>query len=747
MKATSANSVRRRARPTRWWWLPENQPIRRKLWSILAIPTALLLVLAGVAVTGSAREAIDANRLVALARLSQASGELADALSQERASAALALLGQPAGLGQNARAVDESMAAWRAVADKIADRDRTEAVRRTQALMDGLPDLRIAVTDAQQHTAFSLVLLRYQLVIAALLEIRQGLVAAGAPAQTAERVRAAVALSQAAEATGMLQTGVARATAMGPLSPATAAQIAATRAAYTQALRDWDTAALPQWRAQLDQALSGEQLLVAQRLDGVVSRTAVGERISLPREQWMQAQDARQQRLRQVIATADAEIVTMLEAWGRQRAIIAVAAGGGTGGALLLSLLLASFVARRTVRSLERLRNQATEVAHTGLPAAVAMLSSTPFADGVDGRTAAARNGVVLDVTGADEVAAVTRSFNAVAGTALEQAIALVRSRDGITRLIVDLGRRQQILIDALLAGIDAAEKQETDGDRLERLFKIDHLAARMWRSNRNLLLLGGVPTAVTYSTPESLHNVLTAAIGYVEDYTRTSIIHADEVFIRPAAIAPVVQALVELVDNAALYSRGPVEIAGRRVGDRVVVEITDTGIGMQPKDLLAANDLLSGRVAAEPGVRHMGLPVVARVAAEHGLTVVLHGRGGPGLTAEVTLPWSALQPASHRHSDVPAAVMPPRLMDRRAGAGSVTAASTDVPAAAAAVTDAGLPMRSRDLRAGAATSRAVVIAPRDLRARALALSAIQHGQQAARAGRPTTPLSEGAPS
>ncbi|MFC7761144.1 nitrate- and nitrite sensing domain-containing protein [Catellatospora bangladeshensis] len=328
MKATTTGAVRRRGRSTWRWWLPEYQPIRRKLWSILVIPAALLLVLAGLTVYGSTRETVDADRLVRLARLSQASGALADALSQERASAALALLGQPAGLGQSARSVDDAMTTWRAVAAEVADDDRSDATRRAQALMDGLPDLRIAVTDGQQHTAFSVVLLRYQLVIAALLEIRQGLVVAGAPAQTAERIRAAVALSQAAEAAGMLQSGVARATTMGALSPATASQLASVRATYSQALRDWDAAAMPQWTAQLDQALSGEQLLTAQRLDGVVSRTPVGERLSLPVAQWMQAQAARQQRLHEVTATADGAVVAMLEDWRRQRAVIAGATGG-----------------------------------------------------------------------------------------------------------------------------------------------------------------------------------------------------------------------------------------------------------------------------------------------------------------------------------------------------------------------------------------------------------------------------------
>ncbi|MEV0453661.1 sensor histidine kinase [Catellatospora methionotrophica] len=745
MKATTTGAVRRRGRSTWRWWLPENQPIRRKLWLILAIPAALLLVLAGLTVYGSTREAVDADRLVRLARLSQASGALADALSQERASAALALLGQPAGLGQSARSVDDAMATWRAVAAEVADDDRSDATRRAHALMDGLPDLRIAVTDGQQHTAFSVVLLRYQLVIAALLEIRQGLVVAGAPAQTAERIRAAVALSQAAEASGMLQSGVARATTMGALSPATAAQLASVRATYTQALRDWDAAAMPQWTAQLDQALSGEQLLTAQRLDGIVSRTPVGERLSLPVAQWMQAQAARQQRLHKVTATADGAVVAMLEDWRRQRAMIAAATGGGSLGVLLLSVMLASFVGRRTARSLERLRDQATGIAQTGLPQAVAALAAHPSEALADRPAGDARTAVLLDIVGNDEVAAVAKSFNHIVATALDQATALVSARDEVTRLIVDLGRRQQILIDALLSRIDAAERQETDTDRLERLFQIDHLAARMLRYNRNLLRLGGVPIAVTYSAPASLSDVLTAATSHVEGYTRTTITYVDEILIRPPAIAAVVQALAELIDNALTYSHVGVQISGRRVGDRVVVEIIDSGVGMDEQDLAAANNLLAGRVAAEAGVRHMGLQVTARVAAEYGLGVLLHtSTGVPGVTAEVTLPWGVLQPTSHRLPESTVGVPAPRLMDRLTGAPAVRSLPAGpAPAATATVTSVGLPVRDRDARSAPPAAPAVT-APRDALTRANALSAIQRGQLAARVGRTSTQPHEG---
>ena len=54
------------------------------------------------------------------------------------------------------------------------------------------------------------------------------------------------------------------------------------------------------------------------------------------------------------------------------------------------------------------------------------------------------------------------------------------------------LSRRSRSLVDQQLALIDDLERNEEDPQRLESLFRLDHLAARMRRNGANLLVLAG---------------------------------------------------------------------------------------------------------------------------------------------------------------------------------------------------------------------------------------------------------------
>ena len=58
------------------------------------------------------------------------------------------------------------------------------------------------------------------------------------------------------------------------------------------------------------------------------------------------------------------------------------------------------------------------------------------------------------------------------------------------------LSRRSRSLVDQQLGLIDRLERNEEDPDRLESLFQLDHLAARMRRNGANLLVLAGLEGA-----------------------------------------------------------------------------------------------------------------------------------------------------------------------------------------------------------------------------------------------------------
>src|SRR6202000_2322652 len=54
------------------------------------------------------------------------------------------------------------------------------------------------------------------------------------------------------------------------------------------------------------------------------------------------------------------------------------------------------------------------------------------------------------------------------------------------------MSRRNRSLVDQQLSLIDRLERNEEDPERLDSLFRLDHLAARMRRNGANLLVRAG---------------------------------------------------------------------------------------------------------------------------------------------------------------------------------------------------------------------------------------------------------------
>ena len=88
------------------------------------------------------------------------------------------------------------------------------------------------------------------------------------------------------------------------------------------------------------------------------------------------------------------------------------------------------------------------------------------------------------------------------------------------------------------------------------------------------------------------------------------------------------VHLLAELLDNALRYSppTSQVRVSAIHTGNGgLVIEVTDVGLGMTESDLRVANTRLQSGGEVNPyTARHMGLFVVGRLAAQHGLVVRL---------------------------------------------------------------------------------------------------------------------------
>lgn len=225
-----------------------------------------------------------------------------------------------------------------------------------------------------------------------------------------------------------------------------------------------------------------------------------------------------------------------------------------------------------------------------------------------------------------------------------------------------DLGSRTLTLVEHQLGIIEGLEEREADPDRLDTLFKLDHLATRMRRHSENLLLLAGTDRTEGHDSsatvpPAPLLDVLRAAVSEIAEYERVELgTPAPEVLVTGSAADDLSHLVAELLDNAAGFSP---DGSGVRLGARLLeggaalVSVEDEGQGMPGPQLAELNtrlaepraeiELQALRSSSDWG---LGMYVVARLSARHGIRVGLREREEGGTVAEVTVP-RALLPGS----------------------------------------------------------------------------------------------------
>ncbi|MGW0163431.1 sensor histidine kinase [Mycobacterium sp. NPDC003323] len=305
--------------------------------------------------------------------------------------------------------------------------------------------------------------------------------------------------------------------------------------------------------------------------------------------------------------------------------------------AMLLALLVVALVARALVRPLRRLRDSALKVAHTDL------------ARELDQVRAGGDPGPVrpIPVHTTEEVGQVAHAVDELHEQAVLLAGEQARLQLQVSDMFETLSRRSRSLVDQQLTLIDELERDEQDPQRLNRLFQLDHLAARMRRNGANLLVLAGTNTTREHAEPVPVAAVVNAAASEVEDYTRVVTATVPDCEVIGAVAADLVHVLAELMDNALRYSppSSQVRISGVRAEDgALVLEVGDNGLGMAEPDLRVANTRLQSGGEVNPyTARHMGLFVVSRLAAQHGLVVRLRatvpGDPNSGTTAGIYVP------------------------------------------------------------------------------------------------------------
>jgi PAS domain S-box-containing protein len=238
--------------------------------------------------------------------------------------------------------------------------------------------------------------------------------------------------------------------------------------------------------------------------------------------------------------------------------------------------------------------------------------------------------------------------------------------RKSIGDLLHNLARRSQGLVDRQLELIDELERNEADPDRLDELFRMDHLATRMRRNVENLIVLSGVEQRRRWSESVPLRDVVEAAVAEVEEYSRVQVADIHDLTLSGRVASDVAHLLAELVENATSFSSPAtrVEVSGGPAGNGYVLEVKDHGIGMSDAELVEANRRLAAPLAADVAVsRMMGFHVVGRLAARHGIRVQLRQSWFGGVAALVLLPAVLLGSAGERPAialPVPAGGMVP---------------------------------------------------------------------------------------
>lgn len=619
--------------------------VRSKLGAVLAIPAVAFLVVVGLQATFSFQQAAALNELADRAALSQQVAALVHELQFERdwAAGQLASVTATGSSTDTAELAEQMAPALAAATQAAADFQAAAApLRDRPALAQPIAASTAALAELDAVRAGMLTgWLRQGAVFdgyTRAIEALQALLPAGATTDSSQ-LRGHPELAALKELTAQRRGQVHAVVSAGGPRAADAARLADLRAQRSAALSRFRAAATPAQAARFDDAVRGQAVRAAARLE-----QAVLEGQEVAAQQWWSAASTELELFREVELALLAEAVAAATEAGqaqlrRTATVTAVALL-----TILVSLLLSVVIGQSMIRSLRALRLQAVTVAHQSLPGLLDRLRASHSAETIPEPPLASA------ASSKDEIGEVAEAFTQVHRSAVRLAVEQAQMRHNVNKIFVNLARRSQILVERQLELLDELERDETDATQLASLFRLDHLATRMRRNNDSVLVLTDSDPIRRHHRPVQLASVALAAVAEIERYQRVRDDVAPSLYVAPHAAGDLVHLLAELLDNATSFSDpdSTVMLTGQALSATAgaLVEITDTGIGMSTSALQEANDLLADppMIDVAASVR-MGLVVVGHLAARHGIEVQL-SQSPPGLTATVWLPPGLLAPA-----------------------------------------------------------------------------------------------------
>ncbi|MFE0591161.1 nitrate- and nitrite sensing domain-containing protein [Micromonospora echinospora] len=625
--------------------------IRSKLALILVVPVAAVVALATVRLISVGEGAVEANQARSLTALSVDISALTQDLHRERMAAATYLASptaKPDSFNLHVRRTDQRVSQYNAQRRELGEvpsavSDRLRIVDDHLATLNAT---RQEVVDRRQMPV-SAAVLRYGVVLADLVGYGDALAQLPGDGALADSRRAVAAFSRAKSAVAEQEAVAFAALAANRIDQEQYSSFVATLTSQQEALLTFSLAADPTQQALVDNTVTGDAVVLADRVAADITRSvgqtpalvraedatfAIGAVNDLMRWTEVQLQD------RLLSQTDDARTAVIRQAVIESLLVLLT---------LVIAITLAVVLARSLNHSLRRLREGALSVANHDLPEAVKRLQNMGNVgdSGVEEVVKEVRDPIKL--TNKDEVGQVALAFNVVHREAVRIAAEQAALRASVSAMFLNLARRSQTLVDRMIGELDAIERGEEDPKRLAQLFELDHLATRMRRNDENLLVLAGADSAVPRRDDALLVDVLRAAQSEVELYNRIEFGTVDtDISVAAHAVNDVVRLVAELLDNATRFSPPTTTVVadGRRIRDYVLIQIEDRGLGLTDEQL----DSLNRRLAAPSTVdvaafRLMGLAVVSRLASRYGIRVELRRNVEGGTVAQVTLPNSTV--------------------------------------------------------------------------------------------------------
>jgi signal transduction histidine kinase len=635
----------------------KNWRVRSRLVLLIAIPTLTAVVLGGTSILSYARSATADGRVQQLAALSANVTVLAQRLEDERDQTVryigLAALGtgrkSPHKAGATELAVvtqqqaltNQTAAVVRSELGQINGSFSAQARQEAGAALTALQNLKQLRAAATLSDLPALVVVdKYATIIQQLIALIDVTNQGASDATLAQAIRVLGLVSrmkeQASEQRAILTNGLL----VGRLLPNEVTALNSALAQQQSNLTSFNTTASIAQRNLWDTSVARSFVFEAnqEETQAIATQTQTGKLtgVNITVDDWYGAMsnviDAQMGSVEQSLS---AQISSRAAALHRSALTAAIAVGAAVLLVLALSLFLTVVIGRSMVRPLRRLRAGALEVAGVRLPEMVRRMSE---ADGGGSFDVAP-----IDVDSSDEIGEVARAFDQVHREALRLAANEAALRGNVNAMFVNLSRRSQSLVERQIRLIDDLEQGEQDPERLSNLFQMDHLATRMRRNSENLLVLAGHEVSRRWNQPVALVDVLRAAVSEIEQYERVSMNVQPGISVRGQAVNDVVHLVAELVENATSFSSAetPVTVSGHLLNSGgVLLDISDQGVGMGAEEMAHANWRLDNPPVVDVAVsRRMGLFVVARLAARHGIRVRLRPATTGGLTALVWLP------------------------------------------------------------------------------------------------------------